>query len=229
MAADNDRENMDRFVDEAMALQAQLHAAIVREDLDQVAARGTELEEYWSFAVAHGKRKGLRHVNGLFLASIDTALAFVNEELTSGTLQGWSQRWQVLAEAGTRILRADESGAVREEREALRRSKHADKVISLLDQNGIANHTEMKKALKIGREACNNHLRRLMERGLISRVARGLYRLTVQGSAVAKLLNQETTARHTGAPTDHRKAEQQYGNGFLARSGEQEPLQGLAA
>ncbi len=193
----------NRFEAESATLQEQLDRAILEEDLARVGLLAAELEECWSFAVAHGDREGLRHVNDLLLRIVDTAQVLVHEEFTLNTIEGWAYRWETLAEVGGKILQGHQSSAAREAREALKALKasgftHAESVISLLYREGVATHKEIQETLKIESQACNNHLRRLAERHLITRVARGLYRLTGHGLAVAEAILQAAPGTERG-------------------------------
>ncbi len=204
---------------EATALQAELVAAIARADLDQVAGITDEFEECWSFAAAYLDRVALGHVIELLLRTLDSAPALIDVEYTPATLQDWAQRWQGLAEVGARILRADESGAAMDTRAELSQFKHADEAISLLARQGISNLGVIARGLDMDKQNCCNHLGRLVERGLIRRVGRGLYRLTAHGSAVAEILKRESSKEPEPAPQPARvrepRAEEGEKFGFL--------------
>jgi hypothetical protein len=165
-----------------------LHAALVEENLQRLEPVAWAVDRYLIHAVKEGDRVRLRELVAALTGAASTAAALHTQLFP---LERWHHRWLTLADIGELVLAEDLTGVAREDLDRLQRFQYAVPVLGLLADKGFARLGEIE-GLFAGttkpKQACSNHLRRLLGLGLLNRVAEGLYRLSRRGQAVAALV-----------------------------------------
>lgn len=169
-----------------------LHRALLAGDQGQIKDLSTFLDRTWIQAQRHGDRTVLRAMAG-HLPHL--ALSASASDLPAETAAPWYHHLMTLARLTDQALDLDTEGAVEEDLVRVEQFEHASAVLSQLGQQRVVQLNSLARALGISQESCCNHLGRMVRLGLVDRISRGVYRLSVRGEEVARLLDERREHR----------------------------------